>query len=200
MSEIVRCDWGWSYPEEMVYHDTEWGTPCFDDRVQFEFLVLESAQAGLSWRTVLLKRAGYRELFAGFDPERVAEFGAADVERLLLDARIIRNRKKIEAAIGNARCFLELQASYGSFCNYLWDFVEGQPLVNHWRKMAEIPAKTALSDRIAKDMKSRGFRFLGSTVIYSHLQATGLVNDHTTDCFRHLECQKIFREMGAESR
>ena len=190
----VRCNWGSAYPEELIYHDTEWGTPCFDDRVQFEFLVLESAQAGLSWRTVLLKRQGYRELFAGFDPVQVAEFGPKEMEKLLLDPRIIRNRKKIEAAIGNARCFLEVQARYGSFCNYLWDFVDGRPLLNHWKDVAEIPAQTALSDKIAKDMKQKGFRFLGSIVIYSHLQATGLINDHTTDCFRHAECQKIFLE------
>lgn len=192
MPNKIRCGWTLNgCPEEILYHDSEWGVPCFDDRVQFEFLVLESAQAGLSWRTILLKRAGYRTLFAEFDPIRVAEFGPAAVEKLMLDARIIRNRKKIEAAINNAQRFLELQAEHGSFCNYLWDFVDGRPLVNHWKDMSAIPAKTDLSDKIAKDMKQKGFKFLGSTVLYAHLQATGLVNDHTVDCFRQKECQAI---------
>ncbi len=190
--QIVRCAWGEKgCPEETFYHDTEWGCPCFDDNIQFEFLVLESAQAGLSWRTVLLKRAGYRELFAGFNPVLIAEFGPEKVEELLLNPKIIRNRKKIESAINNARRFLEIQARYGSFCNYLWDFVDGRPIVNHWKTEAELPAKTVLSDKIAKDLKEKRFRFLGSTVIYAHLQATGLINDHTVDCFRHLECQNI---------
>ena len=191
MPDKKRCAWAAKgCPEEQAYHDAEWGLPCFDDKTQFEFLVLESAQAGLSWRTILLKREGYKELFAGFDPVRVAEFSASAVEALLLDARIIRNRKKIEAAINNARCFLEIQARSGSFCNYVWDFVDGRPLVNCWKEMGEIPAKTALSDKVAKELKQEGFKFLGSTVIYAHMQATGLVNDHTVDCFRHLECQR----------
>ena len=191
MPDKKRCAWAAKgCPEEQAYHDAEWGLPCFDDKTQFEFLVLESAQAGLSWRTILLKREGYKELFAGFDPVRVVEFSASAVEALLLDARIIRNRKKIEAAINNARCFLEIQARCGSFCNYLWDFVDGRPLVNCWKEMGEIPAKTALSDKVAKELKQEGFKFLGSTVIYAHMQATGLVNDHTVDCFRHLECQR----------
>lgn len=190
--QIVRCAWGENCcPEETVYHDTEWGCPCFDDNTQFEFLVLESAQAGLSWRTILLKREGYRELFAGFNPVSVAKFRPEKTEELLLNPKIIRNRKKIEAAINNARRFLEIQSRYGTFCNYLWDFVDGRPIVNHWRTASEVPAKTELSDKIAKDLKEKGFQFLGSTVIYAHLQATGLVNDHTVDCFRHLECRNI---------
>lgn len=169
------------------YHDTEWGVPVRDDRVMFEFLVLESAQAGLSWYTILRKRAGYRAAFADFDAARVARFTSARVERLMNDASIVRNRAKIEATIGNAKCFLALQRERGSFCDYLWGFVDGEPVVNRWREPGQIPATTALSDTIAKDMKQRGFKFLGSTVIYAHLQATGLVNDHLVGCFRHAE-------------
>lgn len=169
------------------YHDTEWGVPVRDDRVMFEFLVLESAQAGLSWYTILRKRAGYRAAFADFDAARVARFTPARVERLMNDASIVRNRAKIEATIGNAKCFLALQRERGSFCDYLWGFVDGEPVVNRWREPGQIPATTALSDTIAKDMKQRGFKFLGSTVIYAHLQATGLVNDHLVGCFRHAE-------------
>lgn len=169
------------------YHDTEWGVPVRDDRVMFEFLVLESAQAGLSWYTILRKRAGYRAAFADFDAARVARFTPARVERLMNDASIVRNRAKIEATIGNAKCFLALQRERGSFCDYLWGFVDGEPVVNRWREPRQIPATTALSDTIAKDMKQRGFKFLGSTVVYAHLQATGLVNDHLVGCFRHAE-------------
>jgi len=169
------------------YHDTEWGVPVRDDRVMFEFLVLESAQAGLSWYTILRKRAGYRAAFADFDASRVARFTPARVERLMNDASIVRNRAKIEATIGNAKCFLALQNERGSFCDYLWGFVDGEPVVNRWHEPRQIPATTALSDTIAKDMKQRGFKFLGSTVIYAHLQATGLVNDHLVSCFRHAE-------------
>ena len=190
MPNKTRCAWAANgCPEEIAYHDTEWGVPCFDDKSQFEFLVLESAQAGLSWRTILLRRSGYEALFAGFDPVKVAEFDPARVEELMLDARIIRNRKKIESAINNARRFLEVQAQHGTFCNYIWDFVGGKPLVNRWQTMREVPATTELSDRLAKDLKQKGFKFLGSTVLYAHLQATGLVNDHTIDCFRHRECR-----------
>ncbi len=186
---ISRCAWAKNAgPEEILYHDTEWGVPCFDDRRQFEFLVLESAQAGLSWRTILLKRQGYKACFANFDPVKVALFGIEDVERLLLDARIIRNRKKIEAAINNAQRFLEVQAKHGSFCNFFWNFVDGQPVMNKWREITEVPATTPLSDKIAKEFKQLGFKFLGSTTLYAHMQATGLVNDHLIDCFRHQEC------------
>ena len=159
-----------------------------DDAGQFEFLVLESAQAGLSWSTVLHKRDGYRKAFAGFDPERVARFNRRSVERLVGDAGIIRNRLKIESAIGNARAFLAVRDEFGSFSDYLWGFVDGRPVVNRWREMRQVPASTPLSDRISKDLKARGFKFVGSTIVYAHLQATGLVNDHLVSCFRHAEC------------
>ena len=187
MTEPVRCPWSLRSDIEIAYHDQEWGVPRRDDRGQFEFLILESAQAGLSWTTILRKREGYRKAFAGFDPVKVAAFGPADVERLLADSGIVRNRKKIEAAIGNARLFLELAAKHGSFSNYIWNFVDGRPLVNHWREIGEVPATTPLSDAIAKECKKLGFKFLGSTVLYAHMQATGLVNDHLVSCFRHAE-------------
>jgi DNA-3-methyladenine glycosylase I len=159
-----------------------------DDAGQFEFLILESAQAGLSWSTVLHKRAGYRRAFANFDAEKVARFNRRSVERLVGDPGIIRNRLKIESAIGNARAFLAVQEEHGSFSDYLWGFVDGHPVVNHWREMRQVPAATPLSDRVSKDLKSRGFKFVGSTIVYAHLQATGLVNDHLVGCFRHAEC------------
>lgn len=184
-----RCPWCLGVSEAYVaYHDGEWGVPAREDAVQFEFLVLEAAQAGLSWSTVLHKREGYRRAFAGFDPARVARFNARSVERLVGDAGIVRNRLKIEAAINNARRFLDVQASFGSFSDYLWGFVDGRPVVNRWRAQQEVPASTALSDAISRDLKTRGFRFVGSTIIYAHLQATGLVNDHLLSCFRHPEC------------
>jgi DNA-3-methyladenine glycosylase I len=185
-----RCDWCLGVSDAyLAYHDEEWGLPARDDARQFEFLVLESAQAGLSWSTVLHKRQGYRRAFAGFDPAKVARFNSRSVERLVGDAGIIRNRQKIVAAIGNARAFLEVQAEFGSFVNYLWGFVNGSPVVNRWRAMRQVPASTPLSDAISKDLKARGFRFVGSTIVYAHLQATGLVNDHLVSCFRHSECE-----------
>jgi DNA-3-methyladenine glycosylase I len=194
---LTRCSWCLGVSDAyQAYHDEEWGCPVTDDRGQFEFLVLESAQAGLSWSTVLHKRDGYRRAFAGFDPERVARFNRRSVERLVGDAGIIRNRLKIEAAIGNARAFLELQARYGSFSAWLWDFVDGRPVVNHWREMRQVPATTALSDRISKELKARGFRFVGSTIVYAHLQATGLVNDHLVSCYRHAECVAAGERLG----
>lgn len=184
----TRCHWALPTQAGMVeYHDREWGVPVRDERTQFEFLVLESAQAGLSWYTVLRKREGYRRAFADFDPAQVARYSQADVERLLGDPGLIRNRAKIEAAVNNAQRFLEVQAAHGSFCEFLWGFVEGRPIVNHWREPAEVPATTALSDRLARELKRLGFRFLGSTALYAHLQATGLVNDHLVGCFRHGE-------------
>jgi DNA-3-methyladenine glycosylase I len=184
-----RCDWCLGVSDAyLAYHDEEWGLPARDDARQFEFLVLESAQAGLSWSTVLHKREGYRRAFAGFDPAKVARFNSRSVERLVGDAGIIRNRQKIVAAVGNARAFLEVQAEFGSFVNYLWGFVDGSPVVNRWRAMRQVPASTPLSDAISKDLKARGFRFVGSTIVYAHLQATGLVNDHLVSCFRHSEC------------
>lgn len=185
----TRCGWCLGVSEAYLrYHDDEWGRPVRDDRGQFEFLVLESAQAGLSWSTVLHKRAGYRRAFAGFDPEKVARFNARSVARLVADPGIVRNRMKIEAAIGNARAFLAVQEACGSFSDYLWGFVDGRPVVNAWRTMREVPASTPLSDVISKDLKTRGFRFVGSTIVYAHLQATGLVNDHLVDCYRRAEC------------
>ena len=189
MSELIRCPWAMKHEPEIRYHDEEWGVPCRDDRGQFEFITLEAAQAGLSWAVILNKREGYRRAFAGFDPAKVAEFTPADVERLTADASIVRNRLKIEAAVNNARRFLEVAAQYGSFCAYLWDFVGGRPVRNAWTEPALVPAKTPLSDKLAKDLKQKGFKFMGSTVVYAHLQATGLVNDHLVSCFRYKEVQ-----------
>lgn len=188
MPELQRCTWVGSDPLYQVYHDQEWGVPCRDDTKLFEFLVLESAQAGLSWITILRKRDNYRRAFADFDAQRVARFNHSSVARLMKDSGIVRNRLKIEAAISNARYFLDVQQEHGSFANYMWAFVGGQPLQNNRPPGATVPATTPLSDRISKDMKARGFRFFGSTICYAHMQAMGMVNDHTTECFRHREC------------
>jgi DNA-3-methyladenine glycosylase I len=184
---LTRCSWCEGADLYRRYHDEEWGVPVHDDRKHFEFLVLESAQAGLSWATILKKRENYRMAYRGFDPAVVARFGSADRERLLADAGIVRNRLKIESSINNAERFLEVQEELGSFDTYLWSFVDGKPVVNRWRTLAEIPAKTHLSDTVSKDMKTRGFRFVGSTIIYAHLQAVGVVNDHLISCFRYNE-------------
>lgn len=183
----VRCGWCGDTEIYQHYHDTEWGVPCRDDKVLFEFLILESAQAGLSWLTVLKKRENYRKAFAGFDPQKVARFNSRSIERLLGDSGIIRNRQKIEAAINNARKFIDVQEKFGSFSNYIWAFVDDEPIVNRWQALAELPASTPLSDKISKEMKQRGFKFFGSTICYAHMQATGMVNDHLVDCFRHGE-------------
>lgn len=197
MAEKIRCGWSVSDPIYMEYHDLEWAVPVRDDRKQFEFLVLESAQAGLSWLTILKRREGYRRLYAGFDPEQVVHFDEALIKTMLQDSGIIRNRKKIESSINNAQRFLEIQEQYGTFCNYLWGFTDGQQVVNHFENLSEVPATTPLSDTIAKDMKTRGFQFLGSTILYAHLQATGLVNDHLVNCFRHQECmERALRKSG----
>lgn len=186
----MRCPWSEGVsPAYRDYHDTEWGVPVHDDRKQFEFLILEGAQAGLSWSTVLHRRAGYRRAFADFDPHKVARFTPARIEKLLLDPGIIRNRLKVTAAVSNARAFLELQNEFGSFDRYIWGFVDGRPVVNRWRKPAEVPATSPISDALGKDMKKRGFRFVGSTILYAHLQATGLINDHLLSCFRHTQCR-----------
>jgi DNA-3-methyladenine glycosylase I len=185
--QVARCGWANTSPEMTAYHDTEWGQPVHEDRKHFEFLILEGAQAGLSWSTILKKREGYREAFADFDPERVARFGARDVARLLANPRIVRNRLKIAAAISNARCFLETQAEQGSFDRYIWSFVEGRPIRNRRRALREIPPRTPESDRLSKDLVGRGFKFVGSTIMYAHMQAVGLVNDHLVTCFRHRE-------------
>lgn len=169
----------------MAYHDEEWGVPVHDDRRHFEFLVLEGAQAGLSWLTILRKRQGYRRAFAEFDPARVARFGDADIARLLADEGIVRNRQKVASAIGNARAFLQVQEEFGSFDAYVWRFVGGEPRRSAWRTLDELPAATPESEALSKDLKQRGFRFVGPTIVYSHMQACGLVNDHLLGCFRY---------------
>jgi DNA-3-methyladenine glycosylase I len=183
--EPIRCGWVGTKPHFIPYHDEEWGVPVRDDRRHFEMLTLEGAQAGLSWSTILLRREGYRRAFAGFDPLKVARFDARKKASLLQNTGIIRNRLKIESAITNARAFLKLQEEFGTFDRYVWEFVGGTPKINYWKKMSQVPATTPESDALSKDLKQRGFRFVGSTVIYAHMQAAGLVNDHTTDCFRH---------------
>ena len=183
-----RCPWCLSNTIYLDYHDMEWGVPVHEDRKQFEFLVLESAQAGLSWLTILKRREGYRRLYDNFDVKKVARYNEERIVMMLSDPGIIRNRKKIESSINNAQRFQEIQKEFGSFCNYLWGFVGNKQVVNHPHSFSEVQATTPLSDTISKDLKKRGFKFLGSTIIYAHLQATGLVNDHLTTCFRHQEC------------
>ena len=188
-----RCPWSLGVSDEyQAYHDKEWGLPVLDDPTHFEFLILESAQAGLSWRTVLHKREGYRKAFAGFDPLRVAKFGDREIDVLVSDPGIIRNRQKITAAVNNASRFLDVREKFGSFARYIWRFVDGEPVVNHWREQHEVPATSPLSDRLSADLKARGFKFVGSPIMYSHLQACGLINDHLVSCFRHRECQEAF--------
>jgi len=183
-----RCGWvGESNPLLLEYHDREWGVPVHDDRKHFEFLVLEGAQAGLSWSVVLNKREGYRRAFSEFDPNKVARYTDKRVQKLLIDPGIIRNRQKIEAAVRNARAFLAVQEEFDSFDAYAWRFVGGQPKVNRWKVMKQIPATSIESDAFSKDLKQRGFSFVGSTVIYAHMQAVGMVNDHLVDCFRYRE-------------
>ena len=186
-----RCGWvGESNPLLLEYHDREWGVPVHDDRKHFEFLVLEGAQAGLSWSVVLNKREGYRRAFSEFDPNKVARYTDKRVQKLLIDPGIIRNRQKIEAAVRNARAFLAVQEEFDSFDAYAWRFVGGQPKVNRWKVMKQIPATSTESDAFSKDLKQRGFSFVGSTVIYAHMQAVGMVNDHLIDCFRYREVAK----------
>jgi DNA-3-methyladenine glycosylase I len=181
-----RCEWAQS-DEMIAYHDAEWGVPVHDDPIHFEFLVLEGAQAGLSWSTILKRRAGYRKAFAGFDAAKVARFTPARVEKLLADPGIIRNRAKVEASVRNARAFLDVQEEFGSFDAYIWGFVGGRPIVNTWRRTAQVPALSATSEAVSDDLRRRGFGFVGPTIIYAHLQATGLVNDHLVSCFRYGE-------------
>ena len=182
-----RCSWCIGSEVYQQYHDTEWGVPVHDDQKLFEFSVLEGAQAGLSWITILKRREGYREAFANFDPNKIALFGPNKIEELMQFEGIIRNRRKIESAIANAKAFLKIQAEFGSFDKYIWGFVNGQPIINQFKTMAEVPAQTNLSVKISKDLKQRGFSFVGPTIIYALMQATGMVNDHLTDCFRHKE-------------
>jgi len=187
---IVRCSWA-AKEINIPYHDEEWGVPVHDDRKLFEFLILEGAQAGLSWDTILQKRARYREVFAGFDPEKVARFDAKKVRSLLGDPGIIRNRLKVASAIGNARAFLQVQEEFGSFNAYLWRFVEGRPLQNAWKTPKRVPARTKESDALSKDLIKRGFRFVGSTICYATMQAVGMVNDHLVACFRYEEVRSL---------
>jgi len=182
-----RCPWPGDDPLYIEYHDREWGVPVQDDRKLFEFLVLEGAQAGLSWITVLRKRENYRKAFENFDPEKIASFGRDRVEELMLDAGLIRNRRKIESVITNARAFLRVQDEFTGFSNYMWSFVEGMPIQNCWREMREVPSCTPLAEKLSKDLKQRGFSFVGPTIMYSHMQAVGMVNDHLVSCFRHRE-------------
>lgn len=182
-----RCPWCGDDPLYVAYHDTEWGVPVHDDGKLFEFLVLEGAQAGLSWITVLRKRENYRRAFHGFDASRIARYGERDQARLLADAGIVRNRAKIAGTIANARAFLAVQEEFGSFADWLWRFVDGRPVVNRWRRLDQVPATSAASDAMSKELKRRGFKFVGSTICYAHMQATGMVNDHLASCFRHRE-------------
>ncbi len=192
MSEPRRCGWAeGTFPEYVRYHDEEWGVPARDDHRQFEFLILESAQAGLSWATILKRREGYRRAFASFDPVRVSRFRRPRIERLLENPAIIRNRAKVEAAVNNAKRFLEVQQEFGSFSVYIWGFVGGIPVVNRWQRDDEVPSTSEAAAALTRDMKVRGFRFVGNTILYAHMQATGLVNDHLVSCFRH---RQVIRE------
>ncbi|MFZ6008780.1 MAG: DNA-3-methyladenine glycosylase I [Bacteroidota bacterium] len=185
MKDKVRCPWCLKFDEYIRYHDEEWGNPVHDDNIHFEFLILEGAQAGLSWATILKKREGYRKAFAGFDPKKVARFTDARIEKILLDPGVVRNRLKVNAAVNNAKRFLEVQKEFGSFDKYIWTFVGDKPIINKRKSIKEVPATTKESDALSKDLIKRGFKFVGSTVIYSHMQACGLVNDHLVDCWRY---------------
>ena len=188
MAELKRCGWVANTFEEYIkYHDEEWGKPIHDDLIHFEFLILESAQAGLSWSTVLRKRDGYRKAFADFDVAKVAKYDDAKIEELVQNPEIVRNRMKIVAAVNNAKRFIEVQNEFGSFDKYIWGFVNHQVIVNQWTNYKDAPATTVESDALAKDLKKRGFKFLGSTTIYAHMQAVGMINDHTVECFRYQE-------------
>jgi DNA-3-methyladenine glycosylase I len=186
-----RCAWCGEDSLYVSYHDEEWGVPVRDDQTLFEFLTLEGAQAGLAWITVLRKREGYRKLFDHFNAEKIARYTDAKLNKLLLDPSIIRNKLKVYGTRTNARAFLKIQEDVGSFSDYIWDFVDGQPVQNRWRSLKEVPATSPVSDSLSKDMKKRGFTFVGSTIMYAHMQATGMVNDHTTNCFRHRECREL---------
>jgi DNA-3-methyladenine glycosylase I len=186
-----RCPWCGKDPLYVAYHDHEWGVPVREDRTLFEFLVLEGAQAGLAWITILRKRQGYRVAFDGFDPERVARYGERKIASLLADPGIVRNRQKVTAAVANARAFLEVQEEFGSFADYIWKFVDGRPIQNSWRRLDQIPASTPLAVAVSKDLKERGFRFVGPTIVYAHMQATGMVNDHLVSCYRYLEVAEM---------
>jgi DNA-3-methyladenine glycosylase I len=191
MGNIIRCEWSVGDPLYQQYHDKEWGVPLYDDQQLFEFLILEGAQAGLSWITVLRKREGYRKAFNHFDIKKIARYTDARIEKLLLNPAIIRNRLKVQSTRSNARAFLEIQQEFGSFSNYVWEFVDGVPIQNHWKNLNQLPATTTISDQLSKALKKRGFKFVGPTIMYAFMQATGMVNDHTVDCHRYLACQKL---------
>ena len=189
---VTRCKWAEGVSLDYIeYHDKEWGVPVYDDRVQFEFLILEGAQAGLSWSTILNKREGYRKAFADFDPEKVARFTGKRIEKLLQDPGIVRNRLKVQSAVSNAKAFLAVQKEFGSFSEYIWGFVDSKPIQNIFEKDSDIPATSPESDALSKDLKKRGFKFVGSTIVYAHMQATGLVNDHVVGCFRYKPCKQL---------
>lgn len=189
---IRRCKWAeGNSPGYIEYHDSEWGVPVYDDRVQFEFLTLEGAQAGLSWSTILNKREGYRKAFADFDVQKVARFTRKKIEALLSNPAIVRNRLKVESTVSNAQAFLKVQEEFGAFSDYIWGFVDGKPIQNRLQSDGDVPATSAESDALSKDLKKRGFRFVGSTIIYAHMQATGMVNDHVTSCFRYKPCAAL---------
>jgi len=189
---VARCKWAEGVSLDYIeYHDKEWGVPVWDDRTQFEFLILEGAQAGLSWSTILNKRDGYRRLFADFDVRKVARFTKPRIEKILLDPAIVRNRLKVASTVTNAEAFLEVQKEFGTFSEYIWGFVGGKPVQNRFRKDSDIPATSPESDALSKDLKKRGFKFVGSTIVYAHMQATGMVNDHVTGCFRHKPCAAL---------
>lgn len=190
-SKKERCGWCLKFDDYIRYHDEEWGVPVHDDRIHFEFLILEGAQAGLSWSTILKKREGYRKAFSDFDPEKVARFTEARIEKILLNPGVVRNKLKVRAAVNNAKRFLAVQKEFGSFDAYIWRFVNGKPIVNHRKSLKEIPAVTPESDALSKDLIARGFKFVGSTVIYAHMQACGLVNDHLVDCWRYKATSKM---------
>ena len=192
---VTRCAWAEGVSLDYIeYHDNEWGVPVFDDRAQFEFLILEGAQAGLSWSTILNKREGYRKAFGGFDVEKVARFSEKRIEKLLQNPDIVRNRLKVSSAVTNAKAFLAVQKEFGSFSEYVWSFVGGRPIQNRFSKDGDIPATSPESDALSKDLKTRGFKFVGSTIIYAHMQATGMVNDHVTGCFRYKPCAALAKK------
>lgn len=186
-SQLCRCPWSGSNPVMVRYHDTEWGVPVHDDRLLFEFIILEGAQAGLSWNTILQRREGYRRVFSGFDPERVARFSDKQIEHALEDSGIIRNRLKVLSAVSNAQAFLKVAEEFGSFDAYAWQFVDGAPIINSWMQPEQVPAVTPKAEALARDLKKRGFKFMGPTICYAHMQATGMVNDHLVDCYRWSE-------------
>ncbi len=198
MADNNRCGWSVKDPIYIEYHDNEWGIPVHDDRLLFEFLILEGAQAGLSWLTVLKKREGYRKAFDNFDVKKVARYTEKKIEKLLQDASIIRNKLKVNSAVTNAKAFMKVQEEFGSFDKYIWSFTDGKVIHNKWKSLKEIPARTKESDAISKDLIKRGFKFVGSTIMYAHMQATGMVNDHVVDCFRHGELKSHYHSRHSE--